>query len=217
MGRSTNEETLALRPSQEQCATFATKVQNFTANLSELATVPCPAVPFALCYFAPCRPIPGTDKALCGCYEGNETNFVNIKAIYANECIRNQTWAACPGGIGSCSGVGQPIAPICDFVRHPKALYPDADLISDWAPHVPGSPRYQGDVPCPRGDSANCMTAPCKKTPITLNGQTYKVTCECPIAKSMNYTIAATTPQTPCYPGKEDGLVWSGIPDPTVR
>lgn len=170
-----------------------------------LQFVPCTSR-FALCYFAKCKDN-GDGTASCGCYEGEGANLVAVNDVW-KACPKLETISACPEGVASCTKPNE--APFCEYMKHPKKIYPRADLISDFFYTAHGSPDYSGTYPCTDpGRYANCMTAPCKREPFELDETTYNVTCTCPIRVG-KYGIAATTPQGSCE--LPENLLWSAAP-----
>ncbi len=166
-------------------------------------------VPYALCYYAKCKAIPGTAKAECGCagFPDGGTSFVYLEAV-KDAAAKKLTFEKCPAGLASCDGDSpETTAPICKQIAE-HALYPEQkpDLISTFSTGTPKF-EYHGVKRCGLGLYADCMTAPCF---IRKAWDGSPVTCECSVLCG-EYTIAQATPSPSCE--LTEGNLWSGAPD----
>ena len=199
------------QPAKEEPPTCSDKTNPPPAPLpgfqSYLGMLKC-EMPYALCYYAKCKPIPSTTEAECGCagFPDGGTSFVYIEAI-RNTAAKEETFKQCPAGIASCDGDSpETTAPICKRIAE-HTLYPDQkpDLISTFSTGAPKF-KYQGVKGCGKGLYADCMTAPC------FNRKAWDgspVTCKCSVLCA-EYTIAEATPSPNCE--LPEGNLWSGSP-----
>jgi len=199
-GAKTEINTCTTNSSSSPCAwaDVAEGKQNFLACRLDTTG------PIALCYYSGVPGIPlftpsctfsqAKNAAECDCYQisadhptGATYSYVLITSILNKEVYESTVSACGPDGSG-CLNATDPEdsskneAPVCDAIRN-KALFPGADLISDYSPILSGKKGITS-VECPTLGDANryaaCMTAPCKstgKTDVTTGLPLVKCTC----------------------------------------
>ena len=185
---------------------------------------------YTLCYYAKCKilqndedvwPWTGqSETADCGCIPWHGSNWVDIRSIL-NETIFEETNDACGIRDGGSPCLEPNSAPVCDYVNDPKSFYTNltygpADSISDFSLAFSNetlgiSPFELGKTTCPKGKYAGCMTAPCYFEPITIDGETFPVTCKCPVVEGV---YAVGQDDVPCDLGED--MVWSAATDPVT-
>jgi len=185
---------------------------------------------YSLCYYAKCDVIhddqetwPWSGKsgtANCGCIPWYGTNWVDTLAIL-NETISDETDAECGliGGGSACLQTNS--APVCDYMNDPVSFFTEltygpADSISDFSLAFSNltkdvSPYQLGATNCPSGRYAGCMTAPCYFESVTIDGETFPVTCKCPVVEGV-YTIGQDN--ATCDLGPD--MVWSAAVTPVT-
>lgn len=187
-------------------------------------------VTYSLCYYAKCKILqddpdvwPWTDQsetADCGCIPWHGTNWVDIRSIL-NETIAQETDDACGVRNGGSPCLEPNSAPVCDYMNAPRSFYTNLtygppDSISDFSLAFSNitlgvAPFQLGNTACPSGKYAGCMTAPCYFEPITVDGDTFPVTCKCPVVEG-DYAVGQDNVE--CDLGED--MVWSAATNPVT-
>ncbi|KAI7837996.1 hypothetical protein COHA_008178 [Chlorella ohadii] len=184
--------------------------------------------PFALCAYATCVPIMGSDPpvAECGCYEFNGTNIGFSPSILKKD-LKKSMLKACSHN-GKCLTVDANATDFCESMNSGK-MYPGYDLVSTWNPNDWVLATNQtGDVPagsakpkmCTGGTATNCFAAACRRGPPTSTafpeGQpAYNATCYCPYFTTEKEPFLMGNGTNPCGPTDaseltKDTLIYNG-------
>jgi hypothetical protein len=134
--------------------------------------------PYALCYYAECRPTPEGTVADCPCYDWFGTSYVQISSIL-NLDAYEATRSVCDADPGTC--LTPNTAPVCGYINAGTFMEGVTRISTFSFYRARVEPIGVTDCTGDPGLYAGCMTSPCFGDPTPDPGdKSATIQCDCP-------------------------------------